>query len=507
MRIITKLVFIFYICLLYSIIQAKPGNTQRPSQSAGANFADSQNGDARPNNPRVEDSLSEHGGNTAGAEEAVIPSTSEQSPLQYRSTSEQQISYDDVYGLELTLPFAGSVEVSATANEQIVIKLEKYGTGPNEKIVQTYLDAVQIDTSTKDDILVLVPHLPESAHSDNKLTRLNCLIETPPDLTLKIKAESGDIRAHGLRGDMVLTTTVGNVHLDEAMGAYQVSTQEGRIYGKILLTGDANTFETWSGSIDLVVMDEIPAKMTLNAHGGAISLRLPESYPADIEVEIENDDPRAITIELPVELEVAYVGDVVQGWINGGGPLIQMTASQGITILPSQSVSTESKADDSETEVDDPYAEGDLPPPPTVDIPRASVQPVIDGDLFEKAWVKSVPLSPFYNADAVTQPSQQTQGFLLWDDQYLYIGVRLYDSQMKQIQITQINPDSAVWLDDTLEILIDPNPKTPTYHHLVINPIGTVFDQHIEAADPLAPDLGPAYKKMAKPDWDSRTPI
>ena len=63
-------------------------------------------------------------------------------------------------------------------------------------------------------------------------------------------------------------------------------------------------------------MDEIPAKMTLNARGGAISLRLPESYPADIEVEIENDDPRAITIELPVELEAAYVGDIVQGWMQ-----------------------------------------------------------------------------------------------------------------------------------------------------------------------------------------------
>ena len=514
MLIITKLVLIFHICLLYSTIHVpipiyrdgtRTGNAQRLAQPAGVNFADPQNGTVHTNTPKVEASLSEHGGNTAGAEEAVAPSTSEQSPLQYRSTSEQQISYDDVYGLELTLPFAGNVEVSATAKEDITVKLEKYGTGTNEEIVQTYLDAVQIDTSTKDDILVLVPRLPESPNSDSKLTRLNCVIETPPDLTLKIKTESGDIRVHGIRGDMVLTTTVGNVHLDEAMGAYQVSAQEGLIYGKILLTGGANTFETSSGSIDLVVMDEIPAKMTLNAHGGAISLRLPESYPADIEVEIENDDPRAITIELPVELEVAYVGDVVQGWINGGGPLIQMTASQGITIRPSQSVSTESKTDDDETEVDDPYAEGDLPPPPTVDVPRASVQPVIDGDLFEKAWVKSVPLSPFSNADAVTQPSQQTQGFLLWDDQYLYIGVRLYDSQMKQIQITQTNPDSAVWLDDTLEILIDPNPKTPTYHHLVINPIGTVFDQHIEAADPLDSALGPAYKKMAKPDWDSRT--
>ena len=516
MRIITKLVLIFYICLLHSTIYAsipmnrdgtRSGNAQRLARPVDINFADSQNGTVPTNTPKVDDSPSKHGSNTVGAEKAVAPSATEESPPRYRSTSEQQISYDNIYGLELTLPFAGSVEVSATADEEISIKLEKYGTGPNEEIVQTYLDAVQIDVSTKDEILILDSRFPKSADSDTKLTRLNCFIETPPDLTLKIKAESGDIRVHGLRGDMVLTTTVGNIHLDEAMGAYQVSTQEGLIYGKILLTGSANTFETQSGSIDLVVMDEIAAKMVLNARGGAISLRLPESYPADLEIQVEKDDPRAITIDLPVELETAYVGDIVQGWINGGGPLIQMTAGQGITIRPSQPASSESKTDDDETAVDDPYTEDDLAPPPTVDVPRASVQPVIDGDLFEKAWVKSVPLSPFYQVDAITQPNKPTQGLLLWDDQYLYIGVRVYDSQMERVQITQTNPDSDVWLDDTLEILVDPDPETPTYHHLVINPIGTVFDQHIEADYPSDSDLGPAYKKIAKPDWDSRAQV
>ena len=518
MRIITKLVLIFYICLLHSTIHVptcrgfsqsgtRSGNAHRLAQSAGVNLADSQNGTVHTNTPKVEDSLSKHGNDTVGAEKAVAPSAAEVSPPQYHSTSEQQISYDDVYGLELTLPFAGNVEVSATADEEIIIKLEKYGTGPTEEIVQTYLDAVRIDISTKGDILILDPRLPKSADSAAKLTRLNCFIETPPDLTLKIKAASGNIRAHGIRGDMVLITTVGNIHLDEAMGAYQVSTQEGLIYGKILLTGSANTFETQSGSIDLVIMDEIAAKMVLSARSGAISLRLPESYPADIEMQVEADNQRAISIDLPVELETAYVGDIVQGWINGGGPLIQMTAGKGIAIRPSQSVSAESKTDDDETEVDDPYAEDDLPPPPTVDVPRASVQPVIDGDLFEKAWAKSVPLSPFYQVDAITQPNKPTQGFLLWDDQYLYIGVRVYDSQMRRVQITQTNPDSDVWLDDTLEILLDPDPKTPTYHHLVINPIGTIFDQHIEADYPLNSDLEPAYKKIAKPDWDSRAEV
>ena len=508
MRTITKLVLIFYICLPCSVIHAGTKNAQRLSRFIGVSLADPQNGTVRTNPPKVEDSLSEHGGNKTDAEEAVTPVASVGDPPQYHSTSEQQISYNDVYGLELTLPFAGNVKLNATAKDEITVKLEKHGTGANEGVVQTYLDTVQLEISTKDDdILLLTPRIPASSDSDVQLTRLDCFIEAPPDLLLKIKTESGDIRIHGIRGNMALTTTVGNVHLDEVMGAYQVSTQEGRIYGKILLTGGTNTFEAQVGSIDLVVLDEIAAKMILKTYDGAISLRLPESYPADLEIQIESEDPRAITIDLPVELETAYVGDVIQGWINGGGPLIQMTANQGITILPAQSVSTESETDDSAVEVDDPYAEDDLTPPPTVNVPRASVQPVIDGNLFEKAWAKSVPLPPFYQVDAITPPNEPTQGFLLWDEQYLYIGARIYDSQMKRVQITQTNPDSAVWLDDTLEIIVDPNPATPTYHHLVINPIGTVFDQHIEANYPLDSDFETAYKRIAKPDWDSRAQV
>lgn len=507
MRTITKLVLIFYICLFYSVIHAGTGSAQHLSRSVGGSFADPQNGTVSTNPPKVEDSLSKHGGNKTDAEEPVAPVASAGDPSQHRSTSEQQISYDDVYGLELTLPIAGSIELSATTKDEITVKLEKHGTGADEGIVQTYLDTAQLEFSTEDDILLLTPCLPESSDSDVQLTRLDCFIETPPDLTLKIKTESGDIRIHGIRGSMALTTNVGNVHLDKAMGAHQVSTQEGRIYGKILLTGGNNIFATRSGSIDLVVLDEIAANMILETDDGAISLRLPESYPADLEIQIESEDPRAITIDLPVELETAYVGDVIQGWINGGGPLIKMSASQGITILPAQSVSTESETGDSEIESDDPYVEDDLPSPPTVNVPRASVQPIIDGNLFEKAWAKSVPLSPFYQVDAITPANEPTQGFLLWDDQYLYIGARIYDSQMRQVQITQTNPDSAVWLDDTLEILVDPNPATPTYHHLVINPVGTVFDQHIEANYPLDSDLKTAYKRIAKPDWDSRAQV
>ena len=393
---IAKFVLIFYVCLLHSVAHAETGSVQLLSRPVGVSVADAQNGTVTANPPKVEDSLSEHGGNKTDGEDTVTPVASESDTSQYHSTSEQQISYDDVYGLELTLPVAGNVELNATSKDEITVKLEKHGTGADKGVVQTYLDTVQLEISTQDDILLLAPRLPESSELDVQLTRLDCFIEAPPDLTLKIKTESGDIRVHGIRGNMALTTNVGNVHLDKAMGAYQVSVQEGRIYGKIFLSGGNNIFATRSGSIDLVILDEIAANMIFETYDGAISLRLPESYPADLEIQIEKEDSRAITIDLPVELETAYVGDVVQGWINGGGPLIKMSASQGITILPAQSVSTKSKTDDSEIESDDSYVEDDLPPPPTVNVPRASVQPVIDGNLFEKAWAKSEPLSPLF---------------------------------------------------------------------------------------------------------------
>ena len=156
MRTITKLALIFYICLSYSVIHAGTGM----SRSVEINFANSQNGTVHTNAPKVEDSLSQHGGNKTGAKETVVPVASEGDPSQYRSTSEQQVSYDDVYGLELTLPFAGSVELNATVKDEITVKLEKHGTGANEEVVQTYLDAVQLEISTKDDILLLTPRLP-----------------------------------------------------------------------------------------------------------------------------------------------------------------------------------------------------------------------------------------------------------------------------------------------------------------------------------------------------------
>jgi len=420
----------------------------------------------------------------AGAETKPTLEPSEAANPQYRAsanaTSEQNVSYDHVYGMELELPFAGNVEVSAMDRADIRIKLEKSGGGVDATAAKMYLDAVTFAITQADDMLRLKPQLPEATDASATLIRMDCFIETPPDIALKIKIEKGDIRVKHIRGDINLTANIGNVQLSETMGEYQVKVKEGRIYGQILLTGRDNTFETESGAIDLVVLDEVAAAMDLTAVGGGITLRLPDNFPAEVELKTEKAEVRAITIELPVEIEKAFVGDVIHGWMNGGGPLIRLYASDRIAILrlPAASPSGEDKVETGDT------SEEEAIPPPTVDVPQAIQPPVIDGDLFEKAWSKAVPLQSFYKENGIDPPDEPTQGFLMWDEKYLYIGLKAYDSQMRQIQISQTEWDSAVWLDDNLEILIQPSPETPVYYHLIINPIGAVFDQRVEADNP-----------------------
>ena len=68
--------------------------------------------------------------------------------------------------------------------------------------------------------------------------------------------------------------------------------------------------------------------------GGGITLRLPKSFQADVEIQTKSRDPRAVSINVPVEVEKSFEGDSLYGWINGGGPLFQLNAADKIEILP-----------------------------------------------------------------------------------------------------------------------------------------------------------------------------
>lgn len=96
----------------------------------------------------------------------------------------------------------------------------------------------------------------------------------------------------------------------------------------------------------------------------------------------------------------------------------------------------------------------------------------IDGHLDEKAWQKAKTLDffvPVTNKPVISK----TEGKVLWNEKYLYVGFKAYD---KDIWGYLTEHDSATCQEDVLEIFLRPDIKKNPYYNFEINALGTVYD-------------------------------
>ena len=405
---------------------------------------------------------------------------SEAQTLILGTTSTENFSFTDVYHIELSLNISGNIELIATEGEVITVTLEKQARATNTKeddLIRDYLDNITFTGTQSDDTLQLRIQLPDSSPETqpSRLSntevlqavrydglQLKCTIKTPADVSVKLHAKTGDISLQRIRGKIETSTETGNVHLGETLGNYNISVTKGNIDGQILLTQGQNKLETQNGSIGLVVLDPVAAPMDITAQGGSIRLRLPENYAADVEVESEKQQ---IVVNLPAQFD-EETGLTI---INDGGPLFRLKATDAISLLPSSSSGGNTSAD----------VETDLIVDFAQPVPQVAQSPAIDGNLSEIAWQAAVLLSPLQNPDGTDFPSNSTETFLMWDAENFYVGVKAYVSDSYLPHISQTQHNSPIWEDECIEILIDPNPETDVYYHLVINPIRAYFDQQV----------------------------
>jgi hypothetical protein len=94
----------------------------------------------------------------------------------------------------------------------------------------------------------------------------------------------------------------------------------------------------------------------------------------------------------------------------------------------------------------------------TTRIVRATTSPVIDGKPDEAVWQTAALIDDFHQVRPSDggQPSERTEVRLLYDDDYLYIGARLYDSEPDRITRNVMRHGNALGQDDRLAIVIDP---------------------------------------------------
>jgi hypothetical protein len=138
---------------------------------------------------------------------------------------------------------------------------------------------------------------------------------------------------------------------------------------------------------------------------------------------------------------------------------------------------------------------------PSFNILRTKERPVIDGILSEELWRLADPVNGFvqrepYNGASATQ---QTEFFMLYDDDYIYVGVRCFDDPDRIIG-NQMARDADLSRDDRVQIILDTHLDGRNAYWFQIGPRGSIGDAVIS-------ENGTGFNRNWQGLWEGRATI
>ena len=101
----------------------------------------------------------------------------------------------------------------------------------------------------------------------------------------------------------------------------------------------------------------------------------------------------------------------------------------------------------------------------------------VDGILNEPDWSQAVPETTFYDSDPYegTVPSQRTEIRVLYDENALYIGARMFDTDPDSV-IARLTRRDVTIASDGLTLYLDPMHDRRSGYYFKINAAGTLYD-------------------------------
>jgi hypothetical protein len=110
----------------------------------------------------------------------------------------------------------------------------------------------------------------------------------------------------------------------------------------------------------------------------------------------------------------------------------------------------------------------------SVRVVRAATPPVIDGVLDEAVWQTAAIVDDLHEIEPVEydEPSERTVIYILYDDDSLYIGARMFDSNPDQITARIMRQGEQVFGDDFINVNIDPFYDRRSGYRFLTNPNG-----------------------------------
>jgi hypothetical protein len=143
---------------------------------------------------------------------------------------------------------------------------------------------------------------------------------------------------------------------------------------------------------------------------------------------------------------------------------------------------------------------------------RTNTAPVIDGVLDDAVWRDAVRIDDLHQFQPIDHgtPSEKSEFFAFYDEDFFYIGAHLYDSSPQDISARQLVQGQTLMFDDAIEFLLDPFQTRRTGFWFQLNPNGIRRDGVYESATEINRDWDGIWLGQASRDatgWSAEIAI
>ncbi len=214
--------------------------------------------------------------------------------------------------------FNGSIEVTGWDQDTIEISGTKQGP------TQAAADELQVSVDHSANA-VSVRVVRPSTRRNNLGARF--VIKVPRHAVLdRLVSSNGAIRTIDGAGPARLKTSNGTIQVTALAGSLEAQTSNGRITADLASADGPVHVETSNGSVELRLPSKFDDEVRAHTSNGGITLRAPSTLNARVAARTSNGK---ITSDLEMRTSGEISRNRLEGMIGAGGPLIELTTSNG----------------------------------------------------------------------------------------------------------------------------------------------------------------------------------
>lgn len=135
-------------------------------------------------------------------------------------------------------------------------------------------------------------------------------------------------------------------------------------------------------------------------------------------------------------------------------------------------------------------------------ISQTTLEPVLDAVLDDEIWQQATLITDFHQTSPVDHgtPTQRTEVYVAYSEDYFYVGARMYDSDPSQISARQLIQGQNFNFDDTIGVFLDSFNNSRTGFYFTTNPNAVRREGVWEAANSYNSDWSGIWQVEARID-------